>query len=56
MTREAQRAGQFAEMVRAGVSPSDDIHVSAEYRKSLIGALAEKALTAAWARAMEEKP
>jgi CO/xanthine dehydrogenase FAD-binding subunit len=56
MTREAQRAGQFAEMVRAGVSPSDDIHVSAEYRKSLIGALAEKALTAAWARAMGEKP
>jgi CO/xanthine dehydrogenase FAD-binding subunit len=56
MTREAQRAGQFAEMVRAGVSPSDDIHVSAEYRKNLIGALAEKALTAAWARAMGEKP
>jgi len=38
------------------VSPSDDIHVSAEYRKNLIGALAEKAFRTAWARAVGEKP
>jgi len=38
------------------VSPTDDIHVSAEYRKNLIGALAERAFTAAWARAAGEKP
>ena len=29
--------------MRACLSPADDIHVSAEYRKNLIGALAEKA-------------
>ena len=35
--------------------PRDDIHVSAEYRKNLIGALAEKAFTTAWARAAGER-
>jgi len=53
--RGPQAAGQFAEVVRSCVSPSDDIHVSAEYRKNLIGALAEKAFTAAWARAVGER-
>jgi CO/xanthine dehydrogenase FAD-binding subunit len=51
----AEDASQFAKVVRASVSPSDDIHVSAEYRKSLIGALAEKAFAAAWTRALGEK-
>ena len=51
-----EAAAGFAEVVRSCVTPESDIHVSAEYRKSLIGALAEKALTAAWARAMGEKP
>ncbi len=54
--RGAESAAQFAEVVRSCVSPSDDIHVSAEYRKNLIGALAEKAFTAAWARAAGEQP
>jgi carbon-monoxide dehydrogenase medium subunit len=58
--RGAQRGGEtaarFAEVVRSCVSPSDDIHFSAEYRKNLIGALAEKAFMAAWARAVGEKP
>ena len=51
----AEDASQFAKVVRASVSPSDDIHVSAEYRKSLIGELAEKAFAAAWTRALGEK-
>jgi carbon-monoxide dehydrogenase medium subunit len=49
-------AANFAAVVRTGLSPSDDIHVSAEYRKHLIGALAEKALTTAWARAAGDAP
>jgi aerobic carbon-monoxide dehydrogenase medium subunit len=52
----AEDASQFAKVVRASVSPSDDIHVSAEYRKSLIGALAERAFAAAWTRALGERP
>ena len=38
------------------VALESDIHVSAEYRKNLIGALAEKAFTAAWARAVGQTP
>jgi CO/xanthine dehydrogenase FAD-binding subunit len=52
----AEEIGRFAEAVRASVSPSDDIHASAEYRKHLIGALAERAFAAAWSRAVGEKP
>jgi CO/xanthine dehydrogenase FAD-binding subunit len=52
--RGAESAAWFAQTVRSCVSPSDDIHVSAQYRKNLIGALAEKALLAAWARAAGE--
>ena len=50
------RAAQFAEVVRSRLSPADDIHVSAEYRKNLIGALAEKAFMTAWTRAAGERP
>jgi carbon-monoxide dehydrogenase medium subunit len=51
-----QTAARFAEIVRACVSPESDIHVSAEYRKSLIGALAERAFTTAWIRAVGATP
>jgi CO/xanthine dehydrogenase FAD-binding subunit len=51
-----ETAARFAETVRAGVAPESDIHVSAEYRKNLIGALAERALKTAWARAAGAKP
>jgi CO/xanthine dehydrogenase FAD-binding subunit len=44
-------AAKFAETVRASVSPNSDIHVSADYRRSLVGALAERAFMTAWARA-----
>ena len=54
--RGAENASRFAQVVRSCVSPSDDIHVSAEYRKNLIGALAEKAFMTAWARAAGEQP
>jgi CO/xanthine dehydrogenase FAD-binding subunit len=46
-----ETAAEFAEVVRSCLSPASDIHVSAEYRNSLIGALAEKALLTASARA-----
>ena len=51
-----ETAAKFAEVVRACLSPADDIHVSAEYRNSLIGALAEKAFMTAWTRAAGETP
>ena len=44
-------ATEFAEAVRACVSPNTDIHVSAEYRLNLVGALAERAFRTAWQRA-----
>jgi aerobic carbon-monoxide dehydrogenase medium subunit len=52
----SQTAAKFVEAVRAGVSPASDVHVSAEYRKNLIGALAERALLTAWARAAGDRP
>ena len=51
-----EAAARFAEVVRACLSPASDIHVSAEYRKTLIGALAERAFTTAWTRATGVKP
>jgi CO/xanthine dehydrogenase FAD-binding subunit len=42
---------RISEMVRTAVSPPSDIHVSSDYRRALIGTLAERATTAAWARA-----
>ena len=35
---------------RASVNPNTDLHASADYRRHLVGVLAEKALTAAWQR------
>jgi CO/xanthine dehydrogenase FAD-binding subunit len=49
--RAPEAAAKFAEVVRSCLSPPSDIHVSAEYRKNLIGALAERAFTTAWTRA-----
>jgi CO/xanthine dehydrogenase FAD-binding subunit len=51
-----QAALRFAEIVRASVSPADDIHVSSDYRRNLIGALAERAFNTAFARAVGAKP
>jgi CO/xanthine dehydrogenase FAD-binding subunit len=51
-----QAALRFAEIVRASVSPADDIHVSSDYRRNLIGALAERAFNTAFTRAMGAKP
>jgi aerobic carbon-monoxide dehydrogenase medium subunit len=47
----AASAAKFADIVRASVSPNSDIHVSADYRRSLVGALAERAFMTAWTRA-----
>ncbi|MDB5605647.1 MAG: carbon monoxide dehydrogenase [Bradyrhizobium sp.] len=51
-----EAAARFAEGVRSCVSPESDIHVSAAYRKNLIGALAERAFAAAWTRTAGRKP
>jgi CO/xanthine dehydrogenase FAD-binding subunit len=51
-----QGAATFAQTVQSCLSPADDIHVSAEYRTHLIGALAKKAFCTAWARATEAAP
>ena len=40
-----------AEAARDGVSPNDDLHGSADYRRHLLGILTRRALTAAWQRA-----
>src|SRR3984893_11866477 len=53
---ERKTAAKFGKIVRACVSPESDIHVSAEYRKNLVGALAERAFTTAWTRAVGAKP
>ena len=53
---EPKTAAKFGKIVRACVSPESDIHVSAEYRRNLIGALAERAFTTAWTRAAGAKP
>jgi CO/xanthine dehydrogenase FAD-binding subunit len=52
----AETAARFAEHVRSCLSPADDIHASAEYRKNLIGSLAVRAFATAWKRAAGEKP
>jgi carbon-monoxide dehydrogenase medium subunit len=54
--RGPEAAARFAEVVRSCLSPPSDIHVSSEYRKNLIGALAERAFTTAWTRAVGDKP
>lgn len=38
--------------VRTTVEPDDDLHASADFRRHLIGVLAERAIGAAWRRAM----
>lgn len=40
-----------AKAMRAGVEPGTDLHASADYRRHLVGALAGRAITAAWHRA-----
>jgi CO/xanthine dehydrogenase FAD-binding subunit len=42
---------RFSEAVRMAVSPPSDIHVSSDYRRALIGLLAERVTAAAWTRA-----
>jgi carbon-monoxide dehydrogenase medium subunit len=48
---EAAVFKRFSEAVRTAVSPPSDIHVSSDYRRALIGLLAERVTAAAWKRA-----
>lgn len=53
--RDADAVDRFVKAVRGEVSPPSDQHASSDYRKSLIGSLAERALADAWARAAGER-
>jgi CO/xanthine dehydrogenase FAD-binding subunit len=50
----AELADAAIAAVRATVTPSTDLHASADYRRHLVGVLAGRALTAAWRRARGE--
>ncbi|SDT58748.1 FAD binding domain-containing protein [Bradyrhizobium canariense] len=50
---DSAATGRFADVLRSNVAPNTDIHASSDYRRRLVGALAEKALTAALHRAGE---
>jgi len=39
--------------IRAAVKPNTDLHASADYRRHLVGVLAERAIRRAWSRATE---
>jgi CO/xanthine dehydrogenase FAD-binding subunit len=45
-----------AAAMEAAVEPSSDLHASADYRRFLVGALARRAIGAAWRRACGELP
>jgi carbon-monoxide dehydrogenase medium subunit len=49
MELDEQAPDRFAEIVASQVSPNDDIHASAEYRKHLLAKLAKRALRTALA-------
>lgn len=40
-------------VIRASVEPNSDLHASSDYRRHLVGILAERAIRDAWRRAME---
>jgi carbon-monoxide dehydrogenase medium subunit len=44
-------AAEAAQQARATVEPASDLRASADYRRHLVAALTERALTAAWQRA-----
>ena len=56
-TRQARRPISSASRRRCEwrCSPPSDIHVSSDYRRALIGLLAERVTAAAWTRAAEER-
>jgi carbon-monoxide dehydrogenase medium subunit len=41
--------------IRAIVEPNTDLHASSDYRRHLVGVLAERAIRRAWSRATETK-
>jgi carbon-monoxide dehydrogenase medium subunit len=47
---------EVGDAVRAAASPSTDLHASADYRRHLVGGLAQRAVIAAWQRAQEAVP
>jgi carbon-monoxide dehydrogenase medium subunit len=44
---------QVSRAARDAVTPNTDVHASADYRRHLVGVLAERVVSAAWQRANE---
>lgn len=51
---DAERIATAVAAVRAAVTPSDDLHGSADYRRHLVGGLVGRALEDAWRRAQSQ--
>jgi carbon-monoxide dehydrogenase medium subunit len=52
---DAATTRRVIDAVRAAAEPQTDLHASSDYRRHLVGALAERALAAAWQRAQAEQ-
>lgn len=44
---------EVVSVIRASVEPNTDLHASSDYRRHLVGVLAERAIAKAWTRAVE---
>ena len=53
---DAQVLEAAASTIVAAVEPHTDLHASADYRRFLVGALARRAIRAAWQRACGALP
>jgi CO/xanthine dehydrogenase FAD-binding subunit len=52
---DATAIGEAAAAMESAVAPNTDLHASADYRRFLVGALARRAIGAAWRRAGGER-
>ncbi len=53
---DAARLDEAVASIQSGVEPNSDLHASGDYRRHLVGALARRAVDAAWRRALGDLP